>query len=161
MGVPPQDGAEEGAAGGQDDFVGVDLVIVACEGHVEKVFIISQFSKSPADVRLKVVPLEAELFGAHCRGLKLTFWRLIFLVSSENQDRDLVSLGFSTKWRAKARLDPATRSWVPSRVAAAGSLARRGGGRAALEWREQQLASVAAPPPGAGQGCGDLIICCQ
>ena len=69
VGVTPEHGAEEGAAGGEDDFVGVDLIIVACEGHVEKVFIISQFSKSPADVRLKVVPLEAELFGAHCWGL--------------------------------------------------------------------------------------------
>ena len=57
MGVTPEHGAEEGAAGGEDDFVGVDLIIVACEGHVEKVFIIPQFSKSPADVRLKVVPL--------------------------------------------------------------------------------------------------------
>ena len=45
MAVASQHGAEEGGAGGQDDFVGLQLLVVAGQGHVEEVFVLSQLPK--------------------------------------------------------------------------------------------------------------------
>ena len=62
VGVLPQHASEEGAAGGEDDLVGLDLVILACQGHVKEVSVVSQFTKSNAHVTFKIIPLQAELF---------------------------------------------------------------------------------------------------
>ena len=45
MAVASQHGAEEGRAGRQDDFVGLQLLVVAGQGHVEEVFVLSQLPK--------------------------------------------------------------------------------------------------------------------
>ena len=45
MAVASQHGAEEGGAGRQDDFVGLQLLVVAGEGHVEEVFVLTQLPK--------------------------------------------------------------------------------------------------------------------
>ena len=39
--VPPEDCAEEGGAGSDDHFVGLYLVVVTHESHVEEVFLLS------------------------------------------------------------------------------------------------------------------------
>ena len=45
MAVASQHGAEEGGAGRQDDFVGLQLLVVAGQGHVEEVFVLTQLPK--------------------------------------------------------------------------------------------------------------------
>ena len=62
VGVPPEHGAEEGAAGGEDDLVRLDLLLLARQGHVEQVLVVPQLPKGGADVGLEVIPLQAELF---------------------------------------------------------------------------------------------------
>ena len=70
MGVAPQDVPEEGGAGAEDDLVRLQLLLViTAQGHVEKVFVLAQLAKRDANVALKVVPPEAELFRPH-------FWRV-------------------------------------------------------------------------------------
>ena len=43
--VPPEHCAEEGGAGRENDFVGLQLLVVAGQGHVEEVFVLSQLPK--------------------------------------------------------------------------------------------------------------------
>ena len=62
VGVAPQHAAKEGRAGGQDDLVGQQLIpIIAGQRNVEEVLVVAQLAKCAADVRLEVVPPEAEL----------------------------------------------------------------------------------------------------
>ena len=61
VGVLPQDISEEGAAGGEDDFVGWQLVIITSESYVEEVFVFTEFAKSDTNVRFEVVSAEAKL----------------------------------------------------------------------------------------------------
>ena len=42
----------------------LDLFLITGEGHVEKVFVVSQLAKSDTDVALEVVPPQAKLFTA-------------------------------------------------------------------------------------------------
>ena len=62
MWVGPQHTTEEGTAGGDDDLVGLDLLIITGESHVEKVFIITELLEGTADIFLKIVPFQTELF---------------------------------------------------------------------------------------------------
>ena len=45
MAVASQQGAEEGRAGGQDDFVGLQLLVVAGQDHVDEVFVLTLLPK--------------------------------------------------------------------------------------------------------------------
>ena len=65
MGVPPEHAAEEGGAGGEDHLVGLDLFIITGQGHIEEVFVVPQFTERCGDVRLEIVPPQAELFRSH------------------------------------------------------------------------------------------------
>ena len=65
VGIPAEDRFEEGTAGGEDDFVGLDLFVVAGKGDVEEVLVVPKLAKSQTDIVLKVVPAQAELFTAH------------------------------------------------------------------------------------------------
>ena len=44
-------------------LVGLNLGIITGERNIKEVLLFSQFSEGNTNVRLKVVPLEAELFG--------------------------------------------------------------------------------------------------
>ena len=44
--VPPEDCLEEGGAGGEDDLVCLQLVIVAGEGYVEEILVLAKFFES-------------------------------------------------------------------------------------------------------------------
>ena len=59
VGIPPQHISEEGGAGGEDHFVGGDLLLALPAGqrHVEEVLVLPDFSESQADVALKIIPL--------------------------------------------------------------------------------------------------------
>jgi hypothetical protein len=46
--VAPEHCAEEGGAGGQDDFVRLQLLIIARQGHVEKVFVLPELPEGAA-----------------------------------------------------------------------------------------------------------------
>ena len=64
--VPSQDGSEEGGAGGEDHFVGGELLLaLACQRHVEEILIVPDLSEGNTDVSLKVIPLQTELFSRH------------------------------------------------------------------------------------------------
>ena len=65
VGVPLQNGPEEGRAGREDHLVGLDLLIVTCQGHIEEVFVFSQLSESSANICLEVVPPQTKLFTSH------------------------------------------------------------------------------------------------
>ncbi len=56
---------EERAAGGQDQTVGPRRVPIADQRHVKEVVLLPDGRHSGADVRVEVVPLEAELLGGH------------------------------------------------------------------------------------------------
>ena len=56
MGIPAKDGSEEGGTGGEDHFVGLDLLVLASKGDVKEVFVLPQLTKSQTDIVLKVVP---------------------------------------------------------------------------------------------------------
>jgi len=60
MWVAPENVPEEGRACRQDDFVSLDLGIITSESHVEKVFLLPQFSEGNTNVSLKIVPTETE-----------------------------------------------------------------------------------------------------
>ena len=62
VGVASEDGSEEGRARREDDFVGLDLLVIAGKGHVEKVLVFSQLSEGHTDVAFKVVPPQTKLF---------------------------------------------------------------------------------------------------
>lgn len=66
MRVAPQDCFEERRAGGQDDPVGLQLVVLAGQRDVEELLLLANVAKGGAYVSLKVVPLETELFRGHC-----------------------------------------------------------------------------------------------
>jgi len=61
MGILPQHAPEEGAARGQDHLVGLDLIIITGQSHVEEVFVFTEFAERDTNVRLEVVPPKAEL----------------------------------------------------------------------------------------------------
>ena len=62
MGVPAEDGSEEWRTCGEYHFVRLDLLVVAGEGHVKEVFVLSEFSEGHADVAFKVIPSQTKLF---------------------------------------------------------------------------------------------------
>ena len=65
MRVAAQHRLEEGWAGAQDDPVGRQLLILTGQRDVEELLLFANVPKCRADVPLKVVPLEAELFRRH------------------------------------------------------------------------------------------------
>ena len=59
----------------------LDLFVITSQGHVEKVFILSQLSKGAANIGFKVIPLEAEFFrGRHLRKFESDRTKTIFIV---------------------------------------------------------------------------------
>ena len=58
MGVLPEDVSEEGGTGGDDDFMGRDLAVIICEGHVKEVLVMPAVPQPSAEVGLIVVPSE-------------------------------------------------------------------------------------------------------
>ena len=62
---PPEQVSEDGAGGGEDNLVGVDLCIFTCEGDVEMVLIISQPLEKGLDVSFVIVPCKSIVFRAH------------------------------------------------------------------------------------------------
>ena len=73
MGVLPEDTAKEGGACREYHFMSLDLFLITGEGHVEKVFVVSQLAKSDTDVALEVVPPQAKLLRSHLGKLDLFF----------------------------------------------------------------------------------------
>ena len=67
MGVLTEDAAEERAAGGDDDLVSFDLIVITGQSYVKKVLLVPELPKGPTNVGLEVVPLQAELLRAHGR----------------------------------------------------------------------------------------------
>ena len=62
--VPLEDAEEEGAGGYEDDLVGLHLLtILTGQGHISELIIKPQISKGGADIRLKIVPLNTQLFA--------------------------------------------------------------------------------------------------
>ena len=59
--VPPEDILEEGTAGAEHHLVRWNLRILAGQRHVKEVLVVAQLAKCAANVRLEVVPPEAEL----------------------------------------------------------------------------------------------------
>ena len=55
--VPPEQVTEDGRGSGKDDFVGVQLTIVAREGNINMVCIRSQFLENSFDIRNIIIPL--------------------------------------------------------------------------------------------------------
>lgn len=70
--VPPQHISEEGGAGGEDHFVGGDLLLAfpASQRHVEEVLVLPDLSEGQADVAFKIIPLQTELFSRHFEEFK-------------------------------------------------------------------------------------------
>ena len=62
---PPEQVSEDGAGGGEDNLVRVDLCILTCEGDVEMVLIISQPLEKGLDVSFVIVPCKSVVFRAH------------------------------------------------------------------------------------------------
>ena len=86
VGVAPEHSPEERRACREDDFVGLDLLIITGKCDVKEVPLLPQLSKGDADVCLEVVPAQAEFFCTpHFTVLSLTPVRLpsLFCVSSE------------------------------------------------------------------------------
>ena len=71
VGVAAENASEEWGAGREDDFVCLDLLIIAGEGDVKEVLVIPQFTEGKANVAFKVIPAKAELF---CRHVELGFF---------------------------------------------------------------------------------------
>ena len=59
--VSPENRFEEGGTGGEYDLVGEQLVIVAGESNVEKIFVISKLLERSTNVGFKVVPTQTKL----------------------------------------------------------------------------------------------------
>ena len=59
--VSPENRFEEGGTGGEYHLVGEQLVIVAGEGNVEKIFVISKLLERSTNVGFKVVPTQTKL----------------------------------------------------------------------------------------------------
>ena len=70
--IPPQHISEEGGAGGEDHFVGGDLLLAfpTSQCDVEEVLIIPDLSEGQADVAFKIIPLQTELFSRHFEDFK-------------------------------------------------------------------------------------------
>jgi len=54
--VSSQDGAKEWTAGGEDHFVGLQLLILAGNGDIEKFLLVPDVSECRADISFKIVP---------------------------------------------------------------------------------------------------------
>jgi len=66
VGVAAQEVPEEGRAGGEDDLVRTQLVLLARQGHVEEVLVLAKLTEGNRDVALEVVPTETKLLrGRH------------------------------------------------------------------------------------------------
>ena len=65
VGVLFQDASEERRTWSQYYFVGLDLLLLASQGHVKEVFVFSQLPECDAYVCLKVVPSQAKLLARH------------------------------------------------------------------------------------------------
>ena len=65
VGVAPENASEEGGTCREDNFVGLDLFVVAGKGDVEEVLVVPKLTERCGDVRLKIVPPQAELFRGH------------------------------------------------------------------------------------------------
>ena len=63
--MPPEDVLEEGAAGGEDDLVGLHLVILARQRHVEEVPVVSEFLQRRTDVGLEIIPPQTKVVSSH------------------------------------------------------------------------------------------------
>ena len=71
--IPAQQPPEVGGRGSQDDPVGLELLLlVAREGHVEKVGLGAQVQEGGGHVRLELVPAEDEGFVLGLMGLGIT-----------------------------------------------------------------------------------------
>jgi len=80
MGVAAENIPEEWRASAQNHFVCLNLTVITGESNIEKVFLLPEFSKSDTDVRLKIIPAEAEfLRGAHTGGGWI-FWSVNLLL---------------------------------------------------------------------------------
>ena len=56
---------EDGTAGGEDQSVGLHLILATGEGHVQQLPLGPQLTQAPADPGLEVVPSQGELLGRH------------------------------------------------------------------------------------------------
>ena len=76
--VPPKNCLEEGGAGGEDDLVRLQLVVLAGEGHVEEILVLSKLLESWTYVRLEVIPPQTKLvcWGRH--GWQWSHWVPVF-----------------------------------------------------------------------------------
>ena len=63
--MPPENVLEEGAAGGEDDLVGLHLVVLARQGHVEEVPVVSEFLQRCTDVGLEIIPPQTKVVSSH------------------------------------------------------------------------------------------------
>ena len=52
---------EEWTTGGENNLVSLNLVVLTRQGNIEEIFIISEFSKGNANVRLEIVPTQTKL----------------------------------------------------------------------------------------------------
>ena len=55
-----QGSPEEGGAGREDELVGLDFLLLACDRHIKEVLLIPQLLEGIADVPLEVVPLKTK-----------------------------------------------------------------------------------------------------
>ena len=65
--VLPQKVAEERTGRDEDRFVRVNLLaILAGQGHISEVFVLTQFLERSPDVVMEIVPLQAQLLIITC-----------------------------------------------------------------------------------------------
>ena len=50
MGIPAEDRPKEGTAGGEDDFVGLDLFVIAGKSDVEEVLVVPKLAERCGDI---------------------------------------------------------------------------------------------------------------
>ena len=62
MTVSSQHRSEEWAARRENHFVSLDLVFITHKSYIKKLFILSKLSECHVNIRLKVIPSQAELF---------------------------------------------------------------------------------------------------
>jgi len=65
VGVAPEHSPEERRACREDDFVGLDLFVVTSKSDVKEVLVVPKLAERCGDVRLEIVPPQAELFRGH------------------------------------------------------------------------------------------------
>ena len=102
--------------------MGLDLLIVTCQGHIEEVFVFTKLSEGDTDIALKVVPAQAELVRRH-------FDCLYHFINSEIQSVLLVE---SSCFLWRPWKDGGRRSECPAMLLAASNAGqgRTGQGRA-------------------------------